>query len=192
MLSEAKSRFIGKTLISILSILLISGCQYHPMLVELMKPEDIEKLSTKELETLHDGQCILSNEPESKVGKELNKRYLKSDRDCINNTISNAKDVSDFENLFFYTQEGRNACEVARRNWFINKNPELDIHIKDAIKEGKVILGMNTEQVIASWGKPIEINRTVTRFINHEQWVYSYYDEQYLYFENGKLTGWQD
>jgi hypothetical protein len=53
-------------------------------------------------------------------------------------------------------------------------------------------LGMSTKQVIerTNMGKPEKINRTVGRWGVHEQWVYD--DGSYLYFENGKLTSWQD
>ena len=53
-----------------------------------------------------------------------------------------------------------------------------------------VRLGMTAKQVIekSSWGKPNEINETVTKHGVHEQWVYS---GGYLYFEDGKLTSFQ-
>lgn len=52
-------------------------------------------------------------------------------------------------------------------------------------------LGWTTKQVEASrLGKPLEINRTVTSSYTHEQWVYS--QGLYLYFDNGRLTGYQN
>jgi hypothetical protein len=41
-----------------------------------------------------------------------------------------------------------------------------------------------------SWGDPEDINRTVGSWGVREQWVYS--NENYLYFENGILTSWQN
>lgn len=61
--------------------------------------------------------------------------------------------------------------------------------IKKAINDGKVSLGMNSNQVIASWGQPKTINRSVGRWGVHEQWVYV---GAYIYFENEKVTAWQD
>lgn len=57
----------------------------------------------------------------------------------------------------------------------------------------KVCVGMTKSQVLASWGAPSQINRTVGSWGNHEQWVYrrGSYTNQYLYFENGKLTSYQ-
>lgn len=52
-------------------------------------------------------------------------------------------------------------------------------------------LGMSAKQVVekTNWGRPNQINRTITRRGTREQWVY---DGQYLYFENGVLTAAQD
>lgn len=42
----------------------------------------------------------------------------------------------------------------------------------------------------STWGKPIDINKTTTKYGTHEQWVYDGY--KYLYFEDGILTSIQD
>jgi len=55
---------------------------------------------------------------------------------------------------------------------------------------GGVTLGMSTAQVLNSnWGKPNKVIRTQTKNGTHEQWVYG---NNYLYFENGKLTAVQN
>jgi hypothetical protein len=77
----------------------------------------------------------------------------------------------------------------AERAAYVAKHPELPITYKKAITAGKIMIGMTKEQVIASWGNPNKINKSVGSWGVHEQWVYS---SQYLYFENGKLTSWQD
>lgn len=52
-------------------------------------------------------------------------------------------------------------------------------------------LGMTYEEVLASlWGEPYDVNRTVTEYGTYEQWVYG--NGQYLYFEDGILTSFQD
>lgn len=58
-----------------------------------------------------------------------------------------------------------------------------------AIEKQNISMGMTDKQVLASWGRPSDINRTVGPWGVHEQWVYS---GSYLYFENGSLTSWQD
>ena len=45
------------------------------------------------------------------------------------------------------------------------------------------------QMALESWGQPDDINRSVGSWGVHEQWVYG---DEYLYFENGKLTSWQD
>jgi len=57
------------------------------------------------------------------------------------------------------------------------------------ILNNEVWLGMTKEMVLDSRGKPSDINRSVGSWGVNEQWVYG---DQYLYFENGKLTSWQD
>ena len=81
------------------------------------------------------------------------------------------------------------------RQDYVNAHQELDASIKARILEGNVTLGMTQEQVIASWGKPHDINRSAGEWGVHEQWVYGRNAKgniTYLYFENGRLTSWQD
>lgn len=53
-------------------------------------------------------------------------------------------------------------------------------------KRQGVIIGMTQEEVLlSSWGRPSDINKTISAGGTHEQWVYS---GGYLYFENGILT----
>ncbi len=98
-------------------------------------------------------------------------------------------------------QGARQAAE--RRQAYVQTHVELDDATRNRILQGKVAIGMTTEQVIASWGRPHDINRTVGSWGVHEQWVYGYtkyygsgvsgfVSTSYLYFENGLLTSWQD
>ncbi|PZF73569.1 cell envelope integrity protein TolA [Taibaiella soli] len=60
-----------------------------------------------------------------------------------------------------------------------------------AIANGKVIIGMTKEMCIAAWGKPINVNSTITANVTQEQWVYNM--KTYLYFDKfGKLTAIQN
>ena len=66
--------------------------------------------------------------------------------------------------------------------------------VGSAIARGKVFVGMTSEEVIRSWGKPDRINRTVTARTITEQWIYendSISDRQYLYMEDGVLRSAQ-
>jgi len=75
-----------------------------------------------------------------------------------------------------------------RREKFISMNPNLSPKYAQAIKSGLVKLGMAKDMVIASIGTPDKINKTVNSIGQHEQWVYK---NQYIYFDNGSLTAWQ-
>jgi hypothetical protein len=57
------------------------------------------------------------------------------------------------------------------------------------LKEGSYWIGMNREMAIISLGRPNDINKTVGSWGVHEQWIYN---NLYLYFENGKLSSYQD
>ena len=61
--------------------------------------------------------------------------------------------------------------------------------IREAVIKKEVRLGMTSEQVTVSWGKPGRINRTVNAVGTREQWVYG---STYLYFDNDRLTSFQD
>ena len=53
----------------------------------------------------------------------------------------------------------------------------------------QLAIGMTSEQVEKSWGKPRKINKSTGKYGVHEQWVYN---NKYAYIENGYLTSWQD
>jgi len=80
------------------------------------------------------------------------------------------------------------------RQHYIQIHPDLTQQIKNCILNKKICIGMTKEDVIASWGTPKDINKSVGSWGVHEQWIYGnpLYGAQYLYFENGKLTSWQD
>jgi len=87
----------------------------------------------------------------------------------------------------------RDLSEEEKRT-FLKEEEGYDPRTIDAIIEGEVFMGMSTKQVLYSWGKPDDINRTVGSWGVHEQWVYDRgdYSSQYLYFEDGELNSWQD
>jgi len=60
-----------------------------------------------------------------------------------------------------------------------------------SIAKGYIFMGMTKEQLIMAWGKPKDINRTVTRYSTDEQWVYGDFGP-YVYLKDGVVTSWQD
>jgi hypothetical protein len=76
-----------------------------------------------------------------------------------------------------------------RREAYVKGHPELAEETRNDILSGMIRIGMTTDQVEASCGKPFSgVNSTVTSRGRHEQWVY---DDCYLYFENSMLTSYQ-
>lgn len=78
----------------------------------------------------------------------------------------------------------------SERNIFFEDPIPVDAsaRIVQSIRDREVLVGMDEVHAILSWGEPDVKNRTVGSWGVHEQWVYG---RQYLYFKNGKLTGFQ-
>jgi len=57
------------------------------------------------------------------------------------------------------------------------------------LAQGKIWVGATDKQAILSWGRPEDVNRTITANKVHEQWVYS---GGYIYIENGIVTAMQN
>jgi len=72
------------------------------------------------------------------------------------------------------------------KNEIIKKYGE---NIANKIFNHSIWIGMTPDMARLSIGSPLDINRTIGSWGVHEQWVYK---SRYLYFENGKLTSWQD
>lgn len=56
--------------------------------------------------------------------------------------------------------------------------------------QGNIEMGMSFSAVKLSMGNPDKINNTTTKYGTSSQWVYE--DIIYVYFEDGKVTAWQD
>ncbi|WP_158824729.1 hypothetical protein [Mucilaginibacter lacusdianchii] len=73
---------------------------------------------------------------------------------------------------------------------FYTDNPRLQYHLSPAmwkiIEKGQIYLGIPSAAVRVLKGEPNTINTTTTYYGIHEQWVYG--NNEYYYFENGKLT----
>lgn len=94
------------------------------------------------------------------------------------------------------------------RKEMVNRNPNWPENIKNAILTGKLVIGMNKDQVLSSWGTPDNVNTTTMENFITEQWVYSREDQVcfggmvhcatysvpmfFAYFENDKLKSWQN
>ncbi|WP_119460645.1 hypothetical protein [Rhodospirillaceae bacterium SYSU D60014] len=61
---------------------------------------------------------------------------------------------------------------------------------KQALRDGKIWVGANSEMACLAWGRPRSVNRTTTAHGVREQWVYG--SGSYLYFDDGSLTAIQN
>lgn len=81
------------------------------------------------------------------------------------------------------------ACDTKATSEKIDTTPSASGVIMES-GYGKIRIGMTPEQVTTAWGKPDDINRTVSKYGNREQWVYrrANHGAQYVYFEDGVVT----
>ena len=81
-------------------------------------------------------------------------------------------------------------------NYYRREGARLDRQEKtdEAINLGKVAIGMTSDHVVQSWGKPTKINKTINASGTSEQWVYDrgrIGQSQYVYLSNGVVTSIQ-
>lgn len=89
------------------------------------------------------------------------------------------------------TECNAQCAEQNRRMNFIEENPSLSAKIRGAILNGRVLLGMSKDEVIAAIGTPVQSVDTNASWAVREQWVYQ--DQEglyYYYFKFGTVTGW--
>jgi hypothetical protein len=80
---------------------------------------------------------------------------------------------------------------------YIADHPETSDVVKAAIRAGEIIRGMTELEVVASIGKPYNINRSTFEWGTTAQFCYAnpaLYPVKpkytFVYFENGKVSSW--
>ncbi|GEM_PF-1986217 len=71
---------------------------------------------------------------------------------------------------------------------------DTEKRLEEAIRAGRVTIGMKKKQVTKILGHPVDVNLKVTSGRVHEQWCYGSVSEgtdMYVYFDNGAVMGWQ-
>jgi hypothetical protein len=101
-----------------------------------------------------------------------------------NNSI-NQQQIAEEERIKRYEKQ-REIELIEKRTNLIKKYGEK---IGQKIFQEEIWIGMTSEMVIDSQGRPKDINKTVGSWGVHEQWVYE--NNTYLYLENDRLTSWQ-
>ena len=103
---------------------------------------------------------------------------------------------SKFEEERYKIEAERKRIEEERRLTKINTERKAALTKKYGssaaarILEGKIWIGMTEQMLLESWGKPEDINSTVTRYGTSKQFVYGL--GRYVYVENGKVDAWQN
>lgn len=92
--------------------------------------------------------------------------------------------------LFTLALKPRNAREIAGKDFYFTLPAWGAARMKD-IRNERISMGMTEDQVLASWGYPRKMNNSTGRWGTHQQWVYGDFGP-YVYFENGRLTSWQN
>jgi outer membrane protein assembly factor BamE (lipoprotein component of BamABCDE complex) len=81
-----------------------------------------------------------------------------------------------------------------QRQRLINQHDWSQSRVAD-IRSGVIRVGFTPDQVRAAWGKPADVNRTVSENYTQTQWVYyKLYSNgaRYVYFRNGRATSMQN
>ena len=81
-------------------------------------------------------------------------------------------------------QEDKEFAEVQKRNQL-----KYGKKVYSELKKGMIWIGMSKEMAIIALGYPLNTNNSVGSWGVHEQWVYN---SSFYYFENGKLTSYQN
>lgn len=125
-----------------------------------------------------------------------NKNRMKTFTETFYESLDAADCLEDFDTLekaVLYDHQLRGELKQKRREWYCSVHPELPAFTAECIRSNRFCVGMNQEQVHASIGRPADVNRTVTAYAVHEQWIYERAEGRcYLYFDDGVMTSWQD
>jgi hypothetical protein len=72
-------------------------------------------------------------------------------------------------------------------------------YVAPAIDRQDIVLGMNTKDVLAAWGRPREVETAGDSSRGNERWLfyqsnslrYGIEKAKIIYFENGRVVGWE-
>jgi len=110
--------------------------------------------------------------------------------------FENDQDRIDFLNL--PNVEARDRFAMTKGIYFhANKYTPV---VREAVSKSDIVLGMNKDAVIESWGEPETVEVAGSQLYGNEKWVYTEYvpssegyqkEERVVIFEGGKVVGWQ-
>ena len=123
--------------------------------------------------------------------REKMEKQRKKEKESAKNFLDDNPDISDkAKNYILSNYTNSNLKE---RLEYIKHNPDLSTNTKNLLIRNMYWIGMTKEQARLILGDPKDINTTVTKYRKREQWVYGDIgNRRYYYFEDGKLTSWQN
>ena len=80
--------------------------------------------------------------------------------------------------------------KVRRLEHLKNNSENYNTQEINSIINGTIFIGMSESALIACWGKPRDVNKSVGEWGTHKQYVYGDFGP-YVYVENGYVTSWQ-
>ncbi|MBM3454942.1 MAG: hypothetical protein FJX80_07320 [Bacteroidetes bacterium] len=94
-------------------------------------------------------------------------------------------------------EEGKAYFESLRKKAQEDINKRRPVYVKkygpvngEKVAKGLIWIGMTEQMLIDSWGRPDDINTTVTRYGSRKQYVYGL--GQYVYVVDGIVDSWQN
>jgi hypothetical protein len=119
-----------------------------------------------------------------------------------------------FWKAYEYYDEAITAAETSKRfeNLTVSERENMDFIIRECrnqkfrilemagtfselIKEHKIAKGMSKEQVKASWGTPVDIERKIYKWEELEVWHYGNVinsNDKYVYFKDNWVVDWEE
>lgn len=123
------------------------------------------------IQRIYDSQIAAVNNNDSKIS---------SDKYIIIKTLNNISDEANLRKECFQVIY-HDMCKAYPNKYRLANMP--------TVYKGTINIGLTEDEVIVSWGEPRDKNKTVGSWGVSDQWIYP---DHYLYFENGKLTSWQE
>ena len=63
--------------------------------------------------------------------------------------------------------------------------------VSEAVEDSEIVVGMNKQDVAASWGRPSRVDVDGNPGLENERWTFFYQGRlKYVYFERGLVQGW--
>lgn len=132
---------------------------------------------------LKDNLDIHGNKIIPKIGEKwtVNDLIIDNENNVLKFLLNNMFGIQTYVDysVFEYTDINKPILSVKEFNYYKNKFGVINWNL--IFEEGEVKIGFTEEMCRLAWGEPNKINKTSYG----NQWVY---DDNYLYFKNGKLT----